>query len=292
MNWLDDNPVGRGLLYVCGALFLLMLLIGIVWSLPVKVAMTEQAEDESTRTGKVLLAREMASMNELEVINQRPLFNENRLPLVDRADVDEQGAAEDEAIAVKDAPEVKLTGVIITLEAKIATLTPENDAEDFLMVKEGESLVGDYLGWIVAEIRPRNVLLKSNDGQQLELKLQVHDVAIKQPPRPVPQKAVAQQSAAQPDAMPATEKQATPQQGADEQTQSRAEQIRQRIAERREQLRQEQEAREAAQSREGGAQPGTAAQRGGGGRQAYQDAISGLLRKNTKQKDNSDDKDG
>ena len=292
MKWLEDNPVGRGLLYVCGALLFLMLLMAIVWSLPVKVKVTAQTEDEGKGSGEVLVAREMANINELEVINQRPLFNENRLPLIDQAGVDEEDAAEDAAIAVKDAPEVKLTGVIITLQDKIATLTPENDAEDFLMVKEGESLVGDYLGWKVAEIHPRNVLLKSSDGQQLELKLQVHDVAIKQPPRPAPQKAVAQQLAAQSDATPATEEQGAPQQDADEQTQSRAEQIRQRIAERREQLRQEQEAREAAQSRDGGAKAGGEAQPGTRSRQAYQDAISGLMRKNSQQKDNSDDKDG
>jgi hypothetical protein len=286
VNWLNDNPVGRGLLYVNGALLLLMLVMAIAWSLPVKVADTGPSEEESEGPGKVLAAREMATMNELQVVNQRPLFNENRLPMIDQADVDEGGAAEDEAIAVKEAPEVKLTGVIITMQTKLATLTPTDNAQDFLMVKEGESLVGDFLGWKVVEINPRSVMLRSNDGQQLELKLQVHDVAIKQPPRPAPQPAVAKQLAATSEAASESGEQAAQQQDVDEQPQSRAEQIRQRIAERREQLRQEQEAREAAQGREARAQPA------GGGRQAYQDAIRGLMQNRSQQKDNSDDKDG
>ena len=202
------------------------------------------------------------------------MFNENRLPIIEQAAAGEDESAEDEAIAVKDAPDVKLTGVIITSETRIATLTPASGDPEFLMVLAGEPLTGDYLGWNVAEIHPRKVLLRSNDGQRLELALQVHDVAIKAPPKPVAAVSPVQDA----------ETEQEPQVGEDGEPLSRAEQIRQRIAERREQLRQEQEAREAAQDREGQRQPGAA-------RSSYQEAIRGMMNK-SRSNDNSDDSDG
>ena len=67
--------------------------------------------------------------------------------------------------------------------------------------------------------------------KNLELDLQVHDVAIKEPPKPVAQRSNQSRKGRQ--------------QGDDAEPLSRAEQIRQRIAERREELRREQEEQQA-----------------------------------------------
>ncbi len=284
MNWLQDNLLGRILVYVCGALLFLVVIMMVVWSLPVSVDSAGLEEGEDAGSEAVLVAREIVSMNELQVINQKPLFNENRLPEIIAAD-DVGGDDVETEITVTGAPDVKLTGVIITPEMKIATLTPSGSDQDNVMAHEGQALVGEYVGWMVGEVKPRTVVLRSNDGQQLSLELQIHDTAIKEPPKPVaavPAKppAIAQDAAGQ-DASPV---------GEDGQPLSRAEQIRQRIAERREELRLEQEAR-ATQSQNSD-QERAGAQATPNNRSAYQNAISDMINKNRKDKDSNDDKDG
>jgi hypothetical protein len=112
------------------------------------------------------------------------------------------------------------------------------------------------------------VVLESRDGQQLELELQVHDVKIKEPPKPVA------------DAKPAAGGSGQPV-GEDGQPLSRAEQIRQRIAERREELRREQEEQ---------------AQQDGAGKAAkpnnYQSAIRAMLKNKSKDTSSNEKKDG
>lgn len=281
MSWLQDNPVGRVLVYACGGLLLLAFIMAVVWSLSVSVDTANLEADESENLEMVQPAREIDSLNELQVINQKPLFNENRLPKI--AEIDDSEEEEDVTIEVKDAPDVKLTGVIITPDMKIATLTPSSGEEN-VMAHEGESLVGEYVGWKVGQVNPRAVVLQSNDGQQLKLDLQVHDTAIKEPPKPVAaaKPATAAQRPAGEEAQPT---------GEDGQPLSRAEQIRQRIAERREELRLEQEARSA--------QPQQAEQANAGGgaapskRSAYQNAMRNLMNtRKPKDNDGNDDKDG
>lgn len=296
MNWLQDNPLGRALVYVCGALLLLVIIMTIIWSLPVSVdtAGLDAGEDEAIDT--VLVARDIASMNELQVINQKPLFNENRLPEI--VVVDDNGGDDIEPeITVTGAPDVKLTGVIITPDMKIATLTPASSGIESVMAHEGESLVGEYVGWKVGTVNPRTVVLTSNDGQQLKLELQVHDTAIKEPPKPV---AVAQQAATPNAAGQASPDQPPPPVGEDGQPLSRAEQIRQRIAERREELRLEQEARAANTQTPAQTPARTPSQRpeqGGGAekppqtRSAYQDAIRNMM-KRKKDDDSNGNTDG
>ena len=226
MNWLQDNPIGKALVYVCGVLLMMVIIMAIVWSLPVSVDVTGAEAQEDETTDKVPVAREIVNINELEVINQKPLFNENRSPEIDEIE-DDSEVVEDTAVTVRDAPDVRLTGVIITPELKLATLTPSDSDLENVMVYEGQALVGEYLGWKIGKVNPRTVDLRSNDGQQLTLDLQVHETKIKEPPKPV----AAVQSA------PAEEGEV----GEEGQPLSRAEQIRQRIAERREELRIQQE---------------------------------------------------
>ena len=171
-------------------------------------------------------------MSEFRIINQKPVFNESRRPEV--KPVEEEEPEEDIAIEVKDAPDVRLTGVIITPGLKIASLTPNDAKLEGVMAHEGESLTGEFVGWQVSSVNPRVVVLESRDGQSLELELQVHDMKIKEPPKPVT-----------PERKPITDPaQALAEDDDEGRPLSRAEQIRQRIAERREELRLEQEAKQ------------------------------------------------
>ena len=150
------------------------------------------------------------------------------------------------------------------------------------MAHQGQALVGDYVGWKVGTVKARAVVLVSNDGQQLELELQVHDTPIKEPPKPVAVAAV-------PPAAAAAAGQDASAVGEDGQPLSRAEQIRQRIAERREELRVEQEAR--------AAQPNNPEQSGSSDRpsrprSAYQEAILNLMKKNNSEDNDSDSNNG
>ena len=295
MNWLADNPVGKALVYVSGALLLVAVIMTIAWSLPLKVAGGDGLADEGGDQAAVAQAREIAALNELQVINQRPVFNENRLPVIrDRGSESEDPSDIDTTIEVQGAPEVNLTGVIITPELKIATLTPTSGQEESVMAHEGEGLVGEYVGWKVAEVHPRTVLLMSNDGQQLSLELQVHDETIKEPPKPVAAPAPAQDAAAQAAALAqaAAARQEAPPVVPEGEQQSRAEQIRQRIAERREQLRLEQEAREAQLQREQAPASGAEQGQATSGRSTYQNAIRDLMRGNRKSDESKDSNNG
>lgn len=153
------------------------------------------------------------------------------------------------------------------------------------MAHEGESLTGEFVGWQIGTVNPRTVVLESRDGQKLELELQVHDVKIKEPPRPAPAK-TAQAESGQAEQMVDEEGEPL----------SRAEQIRQRIAERREELRLEQEAQQAQGGTPKNATPRSAAPKKNLGSAArssnYQDAIKALMNKNRKDQDSNDKKDG
>ena len=278
MKWLQDNPVGTVLASVSGVLVLLALVMAIIWALPVPVKINELEAGEKSGTDNVLVAPKIAEMRELGVINEKPVFNESRLPVV--AAVDEQEVLEDTSVAVKDAPDVRLTGVVITPDKRIVTLTPATDGPEMVVAQEGESLIGEHVAWHVDKVNSRTVVLKSSDGQQLELELQVHDTKIEEPPKPTPVAAAAV-AAAQ-----AGRDQDGQQLGEDGQPLSRAEQIRQRIAERREELRLEQEARAAQpQAQEREAQAPAA-------RSGYQNAIRNLMNKSDKDQDSNDKKDG
>ncbi len=269
MKWLQDNPLGMALTAISGVFALLALGMAIVWNLPLAVETAEIEPDERGSNDTVLAAHQIAAISSFQVINEKPVFNESRLPVI--VQIDDAELMADTTVVVKDAPDVRLTGVIITPSMKIASLTPADKNLESVMAHEGESLTGEYVGWQVSSIHPRNVVLESRDGQKLDLDLQVHDIKIKEPPKP---------------AVPAKTAQTKPGQGGkmdaeDEQPLSRAEQIRQRIAERREELRLEQEEQQA-QSGAKAAKP----------RNQYQDAIRAMMKNNSKDKSSDDNKDG
>jgi len=132
---------------------------------------------------------------------------------------------------VVETPEVELMGVVITPSLRMVTLK-KKDAEESLVAFEGMPIEGEFGGWQVTEIGPRMATLTSGNGEELLLELQVHDERIDAPEK-------------MPDKAPAPDKQQKPgsTQAAAENSEplSRAEEIRQRIAERREELRRESE---------------------------------------------------
>jgi hypothetical protein len=154
------------------------------------------------------------------VITERPVFNASRQPII------EEGlAGEDEELVEEevDAPEVELAGVVITPSIRMVTLRSKDQSES-LVAFEGQPLEGNYGSWHVSHIEPREITLSSADGEELQLKLQVHDVKIEEPPEmEKDESGEASESAKQAE-------------DSDEPL-SRAEEIRQRIAQRREELR-------------------------------------------------------
>jgi len=273
MKWLQDNPLGTALLAVIGVFLLISLSLIIVGALPVSIETEGVISEETGVTEAVSVANKVGPLDDYQVINEKPVFNISRLPATEIIDVD--GSVDDESIAIKDAPEVKLTGVIITPSVRIASLMPVQGKQESVMAREGEALTGEYVGWQVSSVQPRNVVLESRDGQKLELELQVHDIKIEEPPKPKPTPAA---RTAQAD-----NEQRGEQVSEDGEPLSRAEQIRQRIAERREELRREQEEQQAQSEYEEDAN--TQAKKP----QDYQSAIRSMI--NRKPKDNSDDDD-
>jgi hypothetical protein len=275
MKWLEGNPLGMVLVVVSGVCALLALGMAIVGTLPVSVEMVETEPGADVSSDSILAANKIGSLAEYQVVIEKPVFNESRRPVI--AEVEEgSGAEEDATIEVKDAPDVRLTGVIITPSMKIASLTPADENLESVTAYEGQSLTGEFIGWQVSEVNPRAVHLESRDGQTLILDLQIHDVTIKEPPAPAEPVAAAL-------AEPGQSGQITDE---DEEPLSRAEQIRQRIAERREELRLEQESQNT--------QSGT---RAGNTKKAaqpadYQSAIRAMMIKKSKDQGSNDKKDG
>jgi hypothetical protein len=279
MKWLQDNPLGMILASISGVLVLLALAMAIVGSLPVSVE-TELAEAETAADNEVnMTARQIGTLNEYQVVNEKPVFNESRTPVL--GEIDEELSEDDTAIEVKDAPDVRLTGIVITPGMKIASLTPADGNLETVMAHEGDALTGEFVGWQVTAINPRTVVLESRDGQSLELDLQVHDAKIQEPVVPVVAPISAQLSNAQ--ALAGKVSEGT---GEDDEPLSRAEQIRQRIAERRAELRQEQEAQQP-QTQSQAESPGSRSKT-----KDYQSAIREMMKNKSKDQGDNDKTDG
>ena len=280
MKWLQDNPLGTILAAISGVFIFLALGMTIVGNLPVSID-TSDVETETTSDSSANLAtRQVGALDDYLVVNEKPVFNESRQPVIGDSDSDETGVSSE--IEIKGAPDVRLTGVVITPGVKVASLTPADGNLETVRAHEGESLTGEFVGWHVTAINPRAVVLESRDGQSLELDLQIHDTKIEAPVAPVAP--VAQVSAQAKNAQALAGK-ASEEAGEDGEPLTRAEQIRQRIAERRAELRQEQEAQ---QSQNGG-QATTAGS--STKTKDYQTAIREMMKNKNKDNGSNDKKD-
>jgi len=238
IKWFEGNPLAVVLASICGSLVLISLILSVIWSLPPSVP---DADQDSLEADLVLNVPELSENEPIEtyaVITERPVFNTSRLPVLE----DDSDDADDEEVASEevDAPEFELAGVIITPSIKMVTLRTK-DQQESLVAFEGQPLQGDYGTWQVSLIEPREITLASGQGEEVQLKLQVHDVTIAAPPKPVK----AESTTADESGQQANESDP-------DQPLTRAEEIRQRIAQRREELRQaaEEEGDEAVDPRE------------------------------------------
>jgi hypothetical protein len=258
VKWVEDNPVGVVLASACGLLLLVSAIMVVLWNRPA-LSGASAADTSLPAVGSAAdRATDLGPLSEYRVVTDRPVFDESRRPSVA---MDGGGLGlDDEGLFIAGAPEVMLTGVVITLSDSLATLRPRDQGES-IIAHEGEPLEGPYVGWFVTDIEPRRVTLSSRDGDSLELDLEVNTRRIAEPPKAKPEPAKSAQTGQQGNGDQAA-------QAGAEAPLSRAEEIRQRIAERRAELRREQEMKQ---------QSGNSEQRS-----QYQNAIRNMIQNSTR----------
>lgn len=222
ISWLDDNPIGRVLAGVCAAMVLVLLILVVIWTLPPSGRDADENAEQTAVSLDIPHLKAGEPIEDYAVITERPVFSESRQPeiMLDVGEDDMDDLVETDV----DAPEVELAGVVITPSVRMATLRPK-EGDESLVAFEGKPLEGDYGSWQVSLIEPRKVTLRSGSGEEVHLDLQVHDAVIKEPPKPVVEEKSPESTAG------------GEQNDEDEPPMTRAEEIRQRIAERREELR-------------------------------------------------------
>jgi len=234
IKWFEGNPVGVTLASICGGLLLISLLLGVVWSLPPSVPASASDDSDAVLTLDVPELDNSEPLEAYAVITERPVFNESRQPVIEGDGADGEDLLAEEEV---DAPEVELSGVIITPSIRMVTLRSKENSES-LVAFEGQPLEGNYGSWQVSQIAAREITLSSDSGEELQLTLQVHDVTIAEPAK------------METDESEKSSQSSSPQEGESDQPLSRAEEIRQRIAERREELRRAAEDKQQDQAQE------------------------------------------
>jgi hypothetical protein len=222
ISWLEDNLIGRVLAGFCAAMVLALLILVVIWTLPPAGSEADESAEQTAVSLDVPRLKAGEPIEQYAVITERPVFSESRQPEIalDVGDDDMEDLVETDV----DAPEVELAGVVITPSVRVATLRPK-EGDESLLAFEGKPLEGDYGSWQVSRIEPRRVTLRSGSGEEVQLELQVHDMVIQEPPKPVVEEKKPESTAG------------GEQDDEDEPPMTRAEEIRQRIAERREELR-------------------------------------------------------
>lgn len=156
-------------------------------------------------------------------ITQRPLFSSDRRPIPpEQAEEKEQ---EEPAVPLK----VKLTGVIITPDLRMALLQDKLSNET-VSLKLGTPMPGKQSAWILVEVKPRLVVFKNNEDKKASVELEVSGPTAP----PVVQRRAAPRT-------PSTPAQAASSEGAEpaaqEQQDEQQKSLRQRIEARRQELR-------------------------------------------------------
>lgn len=276
MKWLENNPLGIALASACGVLLLAVVAQVFVWGRPASSGAEEGSADALVQAGEERQQVELEPLSAYRIVTERPVFDETRRPVVM---IEDEGIeiAQEDGLEVGERPDAKLTGVVMTLETSMAILNPGSGG-DPIIAYEGRSLQGQYQGWIVSGIEPRKVTLSSLDGDVIELDLEVNTRKIAEPPKPAPEPSAATAAAT-------AENGGAGESREGEEPLSRAEQIRQRIAERREELRRQAESN-ASETNSSGAQPSE-----------YQNALRNMIRNRNandeeKQNDEGDGNDG
>jgi len=250
IKWLESNPVAIALTSAIAVLLLTALIIGLVWTFPPRASRPDGGAETSVAALDIPELTDSEPLETYVVITERPVFNESRMPVIE----EEVTENDEELVEEVEAPDVQLSGVIITPTIRMATLRSAQ-LNASLVAFEGQPLEGDFGSWQVSQISEREVTLSSAAGESLNLKLEVHNAKIAEPPKMEVPDTVAQDepAAQQPDE--------------NGEPLSRAEEIRQRIAQRREEL------RRAAEQKDQSEEPEVDY------RQAIQSMVSGSKRK-------------
>jgi general secretion pathway protein N len=164
-------------------------------------------------------------------IEAKPIFNEDRKPTPETPD-------EPAAPPPPSAPlNIALTGVVLTPQVRMA-LIQDKTRNVAVALKEGMPMPGDQGGWTLTEIKPRSVVFKETNGDEVEVELSTAVAGQKPgaPPRAAGAPVAGAKSAAvvAPVAPPVAPPAAQP-------NPQSAEQLQRRIEERRRQMREEAE---------------------------------------------------
>jgi hypothetical protein len=153
IRWLEENPVGLAFASVAGGLVLLMLLLGVIWTLPPSGTTGEETSGGQALRLDVPVLPESEPIDAYAVVTERPVFNESRQPELSLdSDQEDLGDLEENNV---DAPELELAGVIITPSIRMVTLR-QKEASESLVAFEGQPLQGDYGSWHVSRSRSRS----------------------------------------------------------------------------------------------------------------------------------------
>ena len=224
-NLLTTVLVGAsGLLGLVGVLFIgLYFLTDVRFVDPAQERSSELSVVQAPKTGLDELAAYSA-------ITERPVFfPDRRLPVMEVAQNEDEIDEPEVEIEPVDPLEAAVAGIIIAPEYRVA-LVNDKVANDVVIMREGQSFEGDQAPWRLTEIGPRGANFVSSDGQETALALNVYT-----------------------DGLPANQagRAAAMGQNGDssegDDPQSRADLIRQRVAERRAELRARAERRAAQQ---------------------------------------------
>jgi hypothetical protein len=224
---LKDNVVAVGLLGLAGAVLLTALAMQLTADIDLDSAVTaDPAISEEFVGGSYSLP---GGLESYAAIDERPLFNTTRRPIaVDEFEVDGDVAGPDESSPLN----AGLAGVII-VEDKMIVVLQDNETQQYVRTTVGEGMEGAFADWRVDEIGPRSVTLTSFDGESVQLDMQVAETTPAAPGVPDKQPGT---NAETPLSAKDKYQQEIMNLGKNDSNESRAEEIRRRIAERRAQL--------------------------------------------------------
>jgi len=113
-------------------------------------------------------AYQLPPQAEFAVIDQRPLFNEDRKP-----------SPEESADATPEAPppsplNISLTGTMLVGKPELhVAIVRENGKAQSIALKEGMPLPGDQGAWTLNRVKTRSAIFKSSGGEEVEVELAV-----------------------------------------------------------------------------------------------------------------------
>jgi len=221
-----EKMLTTALASTCGVLFVLCLALqfgigrGYHWLPPDTDPAAAGATGDVDRN-----AYQLPPQAEFAVIDQRPLFNEDRKP-----------SPEESTDATPEAPppsplNISLTGTMLVGKPELhVAIVRENGKAQSIALKEGMPLPGDQGAWTLSHVKTRSAVFKSSGGEEVEVELAVGNPGQKPGAPPRPGSAPATPTGGRP-VVPATP---LPPPGAET---AQAGELQQRIEERRKQMR-------------------------------------------------------